>query len=186
MKAAVFVFGRVSGLALLILAGLGCVHSATETQHPQSAATGPQPSPNPTQTGTLGQGLVSPPPPNIALPEASPKPLSVRVRVTVRSSPGKSTVYWGKKKLGDTPVQLDRPRDSGPVDLIVRRVGYFPFHTRAYTFRNDTVYAKLTRLADRMTLFGAKEEPPPGPPPSPGPGVPVPAVAGPAPSAAPH
>jgi hypothetical protein len=38
-------------------------------------------------------------------------------------------------------------------------------HTRAYTFRNDTLWVKLTKLDDRMTLFGAKRdvnEPPPG------------------------
>ncbi len=74
-------------------------------------------------------------------------------------------MFWGKKKLGETPVTLERPRDSGPVDLVVRADGYFPVHTRAYTFRNDVVYVKLTKLDDRMTLFGAKKdlnEPPPG------------------------
>ena len=83
----------------------------------------------------------------------------------MRSKPEKATVFWGKKKLGDTPVTLERPRDSGPVDLVVRGEGFFPVHTRAYTFRNDVVYVKLTKLEDRMTLFGAKRdanEPPPG------------------------
>ena len=71
----------------------------------------------------------------------------------------------GRKKLGDTPVTLERPRDSGPVDLVVRAEGYFPVHTRAYTFHNDVLYVKLTKLEDRLTLFGAKRdlnEPPPG------------------------
>jgi PEGA domain len=96
---------------------------------------------------------------------APPKPLPPKIKIVVRSKPEKATVFWGKKKLGDTPVTLERPRDSGPVDLVVRQDGFFPVHTRAYTFRNDGVYVKMTKLDDRMTLFGAKRdanEPPPG------------------------
>ena len=36
--------------------------------------------------------------------------------------------------------------------------GFFAVHTRAYTFRNDVLYVKMTKLDDRMTLFGAKKE----------------------------
>jgi hypothetical protein len=93
------------------------------------------------------------------------KPLPPKIKIIVRSKPEKATVFWGKKKLGDTPVTLERPRDSGPVDLVVRGEGFFPVHTRAYTFRNDVIYVKMTKLDDRMTLFGAKRdanEPPPG------------------------
>ncbi|MCU1277845.1 MAG: hypothetical protein JWM53_1391 [bacterium] len=94
------------------------------------------------------------------------KPLPPKIKIIVRAKgPDKATVFWGKKKLGDTPVTLERPRDSGPVDLVVRGEGFFPVHTRAYTFRNDVIYVKMTKLDDRMTLFGAKRdatEPPPG------------------------
>ena len=88
-------------------------------------------------------------------------------------------MFWGRKKLGDTPVTLERPRDSGPVDLVVRGDGFFPVHTRAYTFHNDVLYVKMTKLEDRMTLFGAKrdlnETPPPGAVPDGGVPVVVPA-----------
>lgn len=97
------------------------------------------------------------------------KPLPPKIKIIVRARGAEKTdkvfVFWGKKKLGETPVTLERPRDSGPVDLLVRSEGFFPVHTRAYTFRNDVVYVKLTKLDDRMTLFGAKRdanEPPPG------------------------
>lgn len=100
---------------------------------------------------------------------AAPKPLPPKIKIIVRARGAEKTdkvfVFWGKKKLGETPVTLERPRDSGPVDLVVRSEGFFPVHTRAYTFRNDVVYVKLTKLDDRMTLFGAKRdanEPPPG------------------------
>ena len=77
---------------------------------------------------------------------------------------GTAFVFWGKKKLGDTPVTLERPRDSGPVDLVVRSEGWIPVHTRAYTFRNDVLYVKMTKLEDKKTIYGAKQdvEPPPG------------------------
>lgn len=100
---------------------------------------------------------------------APPKPLPPKIKIIVHSRGPEKTekvfVFWGKKKLGETPVTLERPRDSGPVDLVVRSEGYFPVHTRAYTFRNDVVYVKLTKLEERMSLFGAKHEanePPPG------------------------
>ena len=100
---------------------------------------------------------------------APPRPLPPKIKIIVRAKGMEKTdkvlVFWGKKKLGETPVTLERPRDSGPVDLVVRADGFFPVHTRAYTFRNDVVYVKLTKLDDRMTLFGAKHdltEPPPG------------------------
>src|SRR5207249_6575920 len=91
-----------------------------------------------------------------------------KVRVVVKSVPPKALVSCGKKKLGPTPVIVERPRGSGPMDLIVKSVGYFPVHTRAYTFKNDVLYVKLTKLADRMTIFGARAElPSPSPSPSP-------------------
>src|SRR5262245_18165253 len=98
------------------------------------------------------------PAPAVAAPAAvapvQAKP--AKVRVTIRSLPPKALVTWGKKKLGPTPVILERPRGSGPMDLIVKLVGYFPVHTRAYTFKNDVLYVKLTKLQDRMTIFGAR------------------------------
>ncbi|HEX9105259.1 MAG TPA: hypothetical protein VF997_23775 [Polyangia bacterium] len=117
---------------------------------------------------------------------APPKPLPPKIKIIVRAKgPDKGDkvfVFWGRKKLGETPVTLERPRDSGPVDLVVRSEGFFPVHTRAYTFRNEVVYVKLTKLDDRMTLFGAKRdanEPPPGG--APDGGTPPPPVAAPTP-----
>lgn len=147
---------------LLLLAG--CRHSPAVTE--------PAPSPAPGVATTT-------PPPVVANPVPEPSPAAAvvqpprpaKIKITVRSVPPKALVNWGKKKLGPTPVILERPRDSGPVDLVVRAVGYFPFHTRAYTFRNEPMTVRLTKLSDRMTLFGARAEPVVVPSPSPAPAL---------------
>ncbi len=86
-----------------------------------------------------------------------------------RTSPAKVFVHWGKKSLGLTPLNFERPRDSGPIDLVLRLAGYFPVRTRAYTVKNDLVSVKMVKLENRMTIFGAKQELPPdgGTPPDP-------------------
>jgi hypothetical protein len=125
----------------------------------------PQTQPIPTQAAEAEPAAAAPATPAVAPPANAPtaaavpvKPRPQKVKIIVRSAPPKSLVFWGKKKLGETPVTLERPRDSGPVDLVVKSDGFFPLHTRAYTFRNDTIYAKLTKLEDRMSLFGAKHD----------------------------
>lgn len=121
-------------------------------------------------------------------PNAPPvpvKPRPTKIKIIVRSSPPKATVFWGKKKLGETPVTLERPRDSGPVDFVIRNDGFFPLHTRAYTFHNDTIYAKLTKLEERMNLFGAKHDATPVAPAAPPGSDPANSIAPPAPAAPP-
>lgn len=76
---------------------------------------------------------------------------------TVPSS-ARATVTWGKKKLGriepGRPLVVVRPRDSGPLDVIVRAEGYLPVHTRAYTFSDTRLSVKLTRPDAQSTLLG--------------------------------
>ncbi|MSP61381.1 MAG: PEGA domain-containing protein [Myxococcales bacterium] len=133
---------------------------------------------NAADAGALGGSLATlARPPSAVLPV--PKRPPPKVRLAVRSTPSKASVTWGKKALGLTPLMIERPQDSGPVDLVVRANGYFPVHVRAYSFRNDVLAVKLTRLSERMTLFGAKKElapvegidplapPPPSPPAAP-------------------
>ena len=85
------------------------------------------------------------------------------VKISIRAVPArpKSKVFWGKKLMGETPLDIVRPRDSGPVDLVVKNDGFLNVHTRAYTYKNDVLYVKLTKLADKMKLLGAKQEIPP-------------------------
>jgi hypothetical protein len=85
-------------------------------------------------------------------------------------------VRWGRKILGTIPAPrplvITRPRDSGPLDIVIRATGYLPVHTRAYTFSDSRVSVKLTPPAEKSKLFGYKQEPAPNPdggvPPDPG------------------
>lgn len=158
---------RAALLALVVAAS--CAHEthqaqpAREESEAQKGSGAPETAagePTPAQTASGVQ--VAPTVPS----GAAVKPLPPKIKIIVRAKGAdKALVFWGKKKLGETPVTLERPRDSGPVDLVVRSDGFFAVHTRAYTFHNDVVYVRMTKLEDRMTLFGAKRdvnEPPPG------------------------
>ncbi|MFN3199123.1 MAG: PEGA domain-containing protein [Bradymonadia bacterium] len=115
--------------------------------------------------------------------KAAPK--TVTLRLTTRPKV-RASVYWGKEKLGVTPLTLKRQRDSGPIDVKVVAGGYIPVNTRIYTFRDDDVSVTLTPASKANTLYGYKkplppdagvpEEAPPGggdedapPPPAPAP-----------------
>lgn len=98
--------------------------------------------------------------------EAAPAPPApappVNVRLSLRTSPAThARVTWGKKLLGETPLAIERPKDSGPLDLVVRAGGFLPVHTRLYTHKNDSLTVELTRPADKTKILGAKIELPP-------------------------
>jgi hypothetical protein len=163
---------RLAFAALLF--AVGCAHSDKQPKPPADEekvdTEDRAQTPPPSNAATTASGATVAPQPGQPAAPAPPKPLPAKIKITIRSNPPKATVFWGKKNLGITPVILERPRDSGPVDLIVRNEGFFPVHTRAYTFRNDGYTVKMTKLEDRMTLFGAKQpvEPLPGTPGAPG------------------
>jgi hypothetical protein len=94
-------------------------------------------------------------------------PLPDIVKITFQTIPPvKADVYWGKKKLGVInagrrptikPLIVERPRDSGPMDLMVTAEGFLPVHTRAYTFTDGKLNIKLTLLTEKHTLLGFKQ-----------------------------
>jgi hypothetical protein len=92
-------------------------------------------------------------------PAAPAEPVAETATITFTTvPPSNATVTWGKAMLGRiAPRQalvIVRPRDSGPLDVIVRAAGYLPVHTRAHTFADTTVSVKLTRPDQKDTLFG--------------------------------
>ncbi len=90
---------------------------------------------------------------------AAPQPPSPNVQIVfVTVPPANATVTWGKTRLGRTApgraLVVTRPRDSGPLDVVVRAPGFLPVHTRAHTFGDHRVSVKLTRVEDKATLLG--------------------------------
>jgi hypothetical protein len=97
-------------------------------------------------------------------PPAAAKPPSSTVKIvfTIVPSNKRATVNWGKKRLGvigpHAPLVVQRPRDSGPLDVVVRAEGCVPVQTRAYTFEDSKVSVKVTPTDQKNTLLGYREE----------------------------
>jgi hypothetical protein len=121
-------------------------------------------------TGTPPGGALPPGAPplpiDVAAPPADKTPSpTVRIIITVLPSTKKAMVFWGKKRLGviaqHAPLIVQRPRDSGPLDLVVKSDGCLPVQTRAYTFGDSKFAVKLTPVEEKNTLLGYREELPP-------------------------
>jgi hypothetical protein len=89
----------------------------------------------------------------------APAVISTTATLTFVVSPSvRATVSWGKKQLGaiapGKPLYVTRPRDSGPLDVVIRANGYLPVHTRAHTFSDNKVIVKLTPPDQVSTLLG--------------------------------
>jgi hypothetical protein len=86
-----------------------------------------------------------------------PVKTTATVMFTVQPSV-QATVTWGKKRLGiikpGYPLYVVRPRDSGPLDVVVQAQGYLPVQTRAYTFNDSKMLVKLTKPEESHTLLG--------------------------------
>jgi hypothetical protein len=165
-------------IALRVLCGTllwmsaGCGGGATT--HPNSApaaqpnAIATQENPAPVQPSA--PALVPPPaavpisPSHPALDAGVAAPIELRptARITFSTIPSThATVIWGKRTLGmidpKQPLVVERPRDSGPLDVIIRAGGYMPVQTRAQTFGDSRVTVKLTTPAQKNTLVGYRE-----------------------------
>jgi hypothetical protein len=89
-------------------------------------------------------------------------PLSPNVKLTFRTfPPRRASVTWGSKRLGFTdrgkPLVIERVRDSGPLDVVVRAQGYLPVHVRAYTFNDAIVDVKITPVDKKDTIYGYQQ-----------------------------
>ncbi|HXI55381.1 MAG TPA: hypothetical protein VNO55_04950 [Polyangia bacterium] len=87
--------------------------------------------------------------------ERDPDPRSATVTIKVIVDPRrKAHVFWGRKDLGEAPLELQRPRDSGPVDLVVVASGCLPLHTRAFTDRDDKLFLRLFSTQEAPQMLG--------------------------------
>jgi len=113
-----------------------------ETRAP-AAATGPAAAP------------VAPPPDDLVVEPPESNPTSETVSIKLTADPArKARVFWGRKDLGLAPLELKRPRGSGPVDLVVVAPGALTLHTRAYTDRDDKLALRLYAEKEGPGLLG--------------------------------
>jgi hypothetical protein len=92
-------------------------------------------------------------------PERDPHSETVTIRLLADPA-RKARVFWGRKDLGLAPLEVTRPRGSGPLDLIVVAPGALTLHTRAFTDRDDKLALRLYRESEGPALLGYRAEPP--------------------------
>jgi hypothetical protein len=145
-------------LGVLVLTGVGTCMIAR-----RAPTRAPAPAPVSARAGAPATPVVANPvqnPASVVIPSApSPGPVPTTSRIEFVTVPAvEATVSWGKTRLGRilprTPLVVTRPRDSGPLDVIVRAEGFLPVHTRANTFGDTRLLVKLTTEEEKPMLFG--------------------------------
>ncbi len=132
-----------AGAALLLGAGCGSA--------PQ-APSGPAPAP---------PRAVAPRTPDLPLDDEAPERASAGSsggpQVTIKllaDASRKAHVFWGRKDLGVAPLEIQRPRGSGPLDLLVSAPGFLPLHTRVFTDRDEVLSLRLYDADGARGLLG--------------------------------
>jgi hypothetical protein len=98
--------------------------------------------------------------------ERDPWSDTIKVKVLVAER-RQAHVFWGRKDFGVAPLEIERPRNSGPLDLVVIAPGYLPYHARAFTDRDDTISVHLYSAAEAPQLLGYRASEVPAPSTSP-------------------
>jgi hypothetical protein len=83
----------------------------------------------------------------------APSTETVTIRL-VADAKRQAQVFWGRKLLGVAPLELKRPRGSGPLDLLVVAPGYLPLHTRVFTDRDEVLALRLYSDKEAPGLLG--------------------------------
>jgi len=94
------------------------------------------------------------------LPDEEPEPLAPdprRGEVTIKllaDGNRKAHVFWGRKDFGAAPLEIRRPRGSGPMDLTVLAPGALPLHTRVFTDKDETLSLRIYDEDSARGLLG--------------------------------
>jgi hypothetical protein len=158
-------FARAFRLAVVMLAGAVMLGAWRLSLAQPSGKPAPQSAAAPKSAAATGTAAAAAQP---AAPAVAAAPVGNMVRITFITVPAKpATVSWGRKRLGvigpHQPLVVTRPRDSGPLDVVIRSAGYLNVQTRAYTFADSKIAVKLTPPDQKKTLLGYREAPPPEP-----------------------
>lgn len=139
---------RLRGQAASVGGVSGAVGQSAGDHRPAAVVVA-APAPEPVQVVRPASAIASA---SLAAPGAL-LPEMVTVKIVV-DPPQRAHVFWGVKDLGPAPLEIRRPRGSGPVDLILRAPGYLTVHTRAFTERDDKLAFKLVPETDAARMFG--------------------------------
>jgi len=144
---------RGATLLLVVAAVAACRRAPREGRLP------PEPG-APVAAGGPAAASVAPPSDDLVVepPESNPTSETVSIRLTADPA-RKARVFWGRKDLGLAPLELKRPRGSGPVDLVVMAPGALTLHTRAYTDRDDKLALRLYAEREGPGLLGYRAAP---------------------------
>jgi hypothetical protein len=132
-------------LAISLLALAGCSSPAAPTL-PVAASSGVsalKTAASPTEPPPVEEDLPGPP--------ASTETVSIKLVADARRQ---AHVFWGRKDLGLAPLEVTRPRGSGPLDLLVVAPGTLPLHTRVFTDRSETLALRLYSEKEATGLLG--------------------------------
>jgi hypothetical protein len=94
----------------------------------------------------------------VEAPEPNPRSKTVKLKLAITPA-AVGVVMWGRKKLADIKpgrmtVEIERPRDSGPLDVLVRAEAFLPHHVRLFTDRDDRLSVRLVRPEEARGLLG--------------------------------
>jgi len=147
--------------------GIGCERERTEpTQAPAPApeqAPTVEPAPQAAPTPTAEPAAASDDEPGeeaevqVEEAEATPESPNVRLRLEVHPKAIRTKVYWGRKLLGAAPLDFERPRRSGPLELVIVADNYLDYHTRMFTDRDETLTVRLVHVSEQHTLLGYRQ-----------------------------
>jgi hypothetical protein len=138
-------------LVVASLCSLACARERAAPAPPAPVAAPPAAPDGPPPT-TSTDPLPEPEPPvEAARPDAAPEMVTIKLLADQRAQ---AHVFWGRKELGVAPLEVTRPRGSGPLDLLVLAEGYLPLHTRAFTDRNETLALRLVPTTSASGLPG--------------------------------
>ena len=118
-------------------------------------------SPSPHAPETRRQATPGATAPELPLPDEGPEPVASGSadgpQVTLKllaDANRKAHVFWGRKDLGLAPLEIRRPRGSGPLDLLVVAPGFLPLHTRLFTDHDETLSVRLYDEEAAGSLLG--------------------------------
>jgi hypothetical protein len=118
-------------------------------------------SPTPAAREAQREAARAAPAQELPLPDEAPEPVVsgslAGPQVTLKllaDANRKAHVFWGRKDLGVAPLEIRRPRGSGPLDLLVVAPGFLPLHTRVFTDHDETLSVRLYDEEAAGSLLG--------------------------------